>query len=355
MDILDFINSRDIRGHLRKIGYQLSPLEAAFVIRDSAGHTFEEKLAAFEWLIQNSKDFGPFERNYCFHFETFHDFLRRYIAFRRVCLQRFLDGDGAVYSYSWSERNDWIEDHRAFSTFADCLAAIRRDNEDGEAQGFLVRKTRLETAEHYDKNNIQDARLNSGYEITSLESVPRDEEERMLAEALNWVWISLPTPFKRGDILQCMRAWVPYEEHPFVLDALTIWDRKDYMLNGFAEGSEETVRADQTVRRLRENGDSSDMGGYCYYLTRDFGLIRDHTPTFNFLDLEYFRGELTGVHKGLRGVSQFLKGTVGMEVLVNGCVHALLEADLSEKELAYRNNYTKEGQAILGLTNGDCE
>ena len=43
MDITRFINSRDIREHLKKIGYQFTSLEAAWLIWQCKNITLAEK------------------------------------------------------------------------------------------------------------------------------------------------------------------------------------------------------------------------------------------------------------------------------------------------------------------------
>ena len=52
MDILRFINSKDIRNHLKGINYQFNTLEAAWLIYQSTNYTLYEKLDAFEELMQ---------------------------------------------------------------------------------------------------------------------------------------------------------------------------------------------------------------------------------------------------------------------------------------------------------------
>ena len=52
MDVLKFVNSKDIRKHLQDIGYECSPLEAAWLIYQCRSATVEEKHAAWDDLIE---------------------------------------------------------------------------------------------------------------------------------------------------------------------------------------------------------------------------------------------------------------------------------------------------------------
>ncbi len=56
MDILQFINSKDIRNHLKKINYQFNTLEAAWLIYHSYNHSVYEKFDAYEQLMKEYPD-----------------------------------------------------------------------------------------------------------------------------------------------------------------------------------------------------------------------------------------------------------------------------------------------------------
>ena len=68
MDIINFIDSKAIREHLHSINYQpKSSAEAAFIVWQSCTHSLDEKFKAWEWIIDNMKDFDTlavFERAY---------------------------------------------------------------------------------------------------------------------------------------------------------------------------------------------------------------------------------------------------------------------------------------------------
>ena len=56
MDVLRFINSKDIRKHLESIGYEFTSLEAAWLIRRCRSAAIAEKHAAWEELIAAAPD-----------------------------------------------------------------------------------------------------------------------------------------------------------------------------------------------------------------------------------------------------------------------------------------------------------
>ena len=53
MDFTQFIDSRDIAEHLKKLGYKFTTLEAAYLVYQSSRATLEEKFTAWEYIIEN--------------------------------------------------------------------------------------------------------------------------------------------------------------------------------------------------------------------------------------------------------------------------------------------------------------
>ena len=59
---LYFIDSKDIREHLKKIDYKFKPDEAAFAIWQSHNKPISEKHEGYEWIINNMPDMNLKER-----------------------------------------------------------------------------------------------------------------------------------------------------------------------------------------------------------------------------------------------------------------------------------------------------
>ena len=53
MDIYRFINSRDIREHLRDINYEFNALEASWLVYQCDEASVEERHKAWTWIIDN--------------------------------------------------------------------------------------------------------------------------------------------------------------------------------------------------------------------------------------------------------------------------------------------------------------
>ena len=85
MDIINFINSKDIAEHLQKISYQFSPEEAMFVIHEGRDIPLKEKHAAYEELIRLYPNHPLKERSQSiFKKQTLSAFARGYQKTKRA-------------------------------------------------------------------------------------------------------------------------------------------------------------------------------------------------------------------------------------------------------------------------------
>ncbi len=91
MDIFKYINSKDIRDHLKQIGYTFSSLEAAWLIWQCRDLTIKEKHRAWDELIDTMPDCEIPERlNTCAQ-KSLHGFLRRYMEIEDRLIRSFYD------------------------------------------------------------------------------------------------------------------------------------------------------------------------------------------------------------------------------------------------------------------------
>lgn len=56
MDIFRFLNSKDIREHLKQLGYSFTAPEAAFLVWQCRSVTLKEKMAAWREIIETMPD-----------------------------------------------------------------------------------------------------------------------------------------------------------------------------------------------------------------------------------------------------------------------------------------------------------
>ena len=163
------------------------------------------------------------------------------------------------------------------------------------------------------------------------------------------MWFDFPTPFHAGDIVCSHRR----PDEPFVLTDLCTWDaetlRREMPVSGYSD--KWLSNLDRTLARMRAKGDVSDMTCSGYTMSGDPGeaipfVFHDHL-LHNYLNLEYYRGPLKGIHKLLKPISKFLKGDRSIEYLLNIYCLAQQQAMLENSIAWFRNCYSKEALADI--------
>ena len=116
MDILRFVNSKDIRKHLQDIGYAFSTLEAAWLIYQCKSTTVAEKHAAWNELIETMPDCAVRRRalgsddRYRLDYPSLHQLLRDYMRVEDEAIRAFREdnvsknGRQYVYGFKYYER-----------------------------------------------------------------------------------------------------------------------------------------------------------------------------------------------------------------------------------------------------------
>lgn len=91
MNILRFINSKDIREHLRSIRYEFNSLETAWLIYQCHDATIDEKHKAWNELIETMPDCPIEKRLNTVAQDSLHAFLRLYMTLEDKYMNEFCD------------------------------------------------------------------------------------------------------------------------------------------------------------------------------------------------------------------------------------------------------------------------
>ena len=75
MDILSFVNSKDICRYLHEIGYKCDSMQAAWIVYQNLTKSPEEKQAAWQWIIDNMPDCEMPKRRYSINRPSLHGYL----------------------------------------------------------------------------------------------------------------------------------------------------------------------------------------------------------------------------------------------------------------------------------------
>lgn len=202
MDLLKFVDSKDIREHFRKINCQFSTVEAAFIVWQSGRVPLTEKIAAWREIIDTMPDCSlPLRRNNGF-IKSFHAKLVDYIEQQEQRLDKFIRNERFSYYITSSfgtgggcesDRYDSLE--KMYGDIRDEIAFCRKNPENKSDKHKYPCIINI-----YGKNNIW-ARLNYNLEITFVEDDLDTLDEFKLSSLFKDMYFAFPVPFKRGDVL----------------------------------------------------------------------------------------------------------------------------------------------------------
>ncbi len=272
MNALDFINSRDVRAHLEKIGWQPDSLCAAWLIYQSKNHTLEEKLLAWQSVIDNMPDCAVPENYSGTYHESLHTFLKRYIELQHKLVNSFKKcNTGEVYSYKYYGKNcdGFLSDGGLYSSYEKVMEAMNEEIcEEYKPYVFRLTKRRIDSPE-LDVH----AELSPGLEIRSIVDMTammlgEDDEGdiEVLFRVFEGMWFDIPTPFCRGDLVrECGGKYhVPsnYRQETLVFDSMTA-------------NNENSPLAQE----------KEDMNAYGYFPDGDGGVY--YGCAFNYISLEF--------------------------------------------------------------------
>lgn len=264
MDIYHFIESKDVRDHLKQMNYSFNPMEAAYLVRQCDTATFEEKMEACRQITDEMPNCSFAQYRNDPETTHFHGHFREFINSRKSDLEQFLDGTGAVFIY----RINNCVSFKLFRSFDECRnAAISRCREEDYCGEIEIEKYEEDKVDNCDLN-IGSCRLNSDGKVMKLS----------YGQVFFHIkYPEIPLPFQKGDILH--RVSDSEEEKPFVLDKI------------------------DDILSCRCFGASANGFLKSWY----------EEP----LELEHCRKPLKGVHRALTPVSSFLKGDIDLEDMMN--------------------------------------
>lgn len=355
IDFTRFLNSKDIAEHLRKIKYEFSPEEAAYVVHEARNVSLSEKHEAYKELIARYPDFILEKRNDDFETQPLSDFLQELMRLETEYIAECKTlSPNAVYTYSvymdcYDGKTYWYEDSRAqgvlYPSFEECFRAAVSEG----AVKLRLAKRYIGTHESVELELLPDG---------AILSVSATEKEEGITGAFDWMWIGLPTPFRRGDLLRRVSEISSREEELFVvLEAMSTWGKKELAENGFSDCGNKPY-GERSARELdfgarerlieyhRKDGDVSDMNFDGYEFTENGEVYWDtYAP---YLDFELCR-EVPKNKKMLLALSAFMKGEISEDLFLNAYRYHALGAVMSQIEDLFPL-YTQEGLARAGIS-----
>lgn len=345
MDILRFVNSKAIREHLRSINYQFNTLEAAYLIAFSRNITYDEKHYAWKEVIETMPDMSPNMElpncNWKYYSLSIHRFLKELMEQENALLQEYLsikDGTFKFQSYGYDCEHGYnkYQEHGEFGvkkTSADEMKAyvldwLETDSDDSDdffkdfgIIGYrIICKRKNSDIEYVAVYNIKG-------QLKAIYTIDDAIKSNGLFFQFNDMWLDIPTPFKKGDILY--DPWFPESSHmwtgPFVFEKTAAEHYKQMGLEG-GKGYK-------------------DMSVYGYFQDEK-GNYYKSTMT-DYLSLEYYPiEEIRGFNRALVALSHHLKEKID-DVLFAKAYHYILTNEYAN--ITKPEYFTDEGLRLAGI------
>ena len=345
MDFTNFINSKDIRDYHREIGYQYNALEAAWLVSQCYRKTLEQKHEAWKWIIDNMPDqeienYGRWESE---RGESIHKVLAEYMEMENQFIAEFKNNSGGwLYSYkSYYNTSDYKHDSYSyegvFTSWEKCLQYVE-ENEDGEDISFIeIRRGKADDDDMFRNNGDIEIDL-FGRIMNVYPCYSQEENERWyyLDSFFDELWFEFPVPFKKGDIVCIKSRYCLEQVDPIVLTGIIIppWSERDKYLE-----------------KRRKGGDTSDMNiwGYAADMEWHNGYHGVYSEVWwNYMDVEYYRKELSGVERVLKPISNWLKGEFRDDLCLLLSAYHQIMSDVAVSKMTPAG-FMKEGLKLAGL------
>ena len=261
MNYYRFLDSRDIRNHLENMEYPLSTPEAAYLVWQCHNATLEEKLLPGRRLPRScpiapspaGQDDGRCTQRPPIS-PGLHGLGEKTPGRLHPGRKLRLWADFSLLSnQEWREEGVWSERDTLFPNYTSCFAYCRQEFSEEIGKVRICKQVLGRDSSHRDSLT-----LTAELEPLCLDVSPTCD----LDDVFPSLWVDLPTPFRRGDIV-----WDPSREPgfphcdksvPFVLDFCDNWNTSQMLENGVRP--EVAQRGDKLVEKHRLHEDTSDMG-----------------------------------------------------------------------------------------------
>lgn len=320
MDFIELIKSRDVKKYLRDTNYKLNILQCAFLVwHQDTSWPIIKKIQAYKYLIDNYDDMPVDTTDYfdgmAKHYDSFKEVLKEIIKRVLSEIKEFLGGCDENHVFKIFISGKLYE----FKTFDDAVEFLidNKQTIKNERGNYYIYK--------YDRNDSTfkgQVKLDDDYQICLSNETSRDEQSKTLYNIFNYMNVSIPTPFKRGDVLQntFYNTYLHKFNTYYCIDTINTWGTKEARENGILDPN---YRFDRNFKLRLEHGRYDVMmnfDGYalCSYEDRDLDgkkngivmkkLIHDFDEWPLLIDLEYVdRNELVGSEKLILLVSEYIK------------------------------------------------
>ena len=335
MNVFKFINSRDIRDYLKHINYQFSPLEIAWLIWQSRYTSIQEKHIGWQELIDTAHDCEINERPNMRLNMSLHHFLSDLMIFENRCIESIKTQEPyTIFLYKYLLPSDTVWKNESFDFQPNFPACMKAAMDACKAYSSIndSRKCRIRIQKRWFddvQNRIEVEATSDGEIVNILDYGAATESEMNLVNfGFYGMWFDFPTPFKKGDII-C---------NPEKQD--------EFELVGGPCVIEQEIPLRSCSKRWKMCGDYSDMLVHGLFQMQNGTIYRE--CTHSYMDFEFYRKPLAGKKRILKAISNYIKGKISLDLLLNA-YHIILSEERAADD--YPWNITKDGLELAGILN----
>ena len=321
MEVIEFVNSKDIRDYWKEIGYEPSALESCWLIWQGKNQTLNKKHLAWKNLIDSSTDCSIPAGVFDMPQKSLHNFLRRYIEIDEELVEAFYTKeDKAVFSYRMyfddDGDRDWYNEPALFCSFEEAYEHAKDGGEPPHPNFIEFVKTYIggEGKQIFVRFNLEKEIVR----VDESDYLTDSNDYEIFQEVFRNMSFAFPTPFQKGDIVSTVRGLYT---RPSCCGGTYVF---------------ETVVTEGNCTFA--NGYGIDVNGEAY-------CQRDH----DYMDLERKMSPLINEDKMLIPISKYLGGEIDLALMLGACRHIFCCNEA--KMLSMYLNYTKEEKKLAGVNN----
>ena len=295
MNILGYIDSKDIRKYLKEKEHSFNALEAACIVNNCNTVSIEKKHKAYKWIIKHMPDCDiKKDRMWKSSLTSIHSALKDYIKYEDELIEEFLNPHHAdtfdpgdrpyvykmTYEYKDGKRFEWPLICSRFDALYESLMYP-----DENVLRIYCERNQVDWGERVWDLAVVDNKL----DFMEIKKWNVDESDWDIDDLFKGLDIEIPTPFKKGDIV-----YNPYGS-----------DNRDPFV----------------IKKIQYNHVFSDVNIEAYHIDKNDQLKKtDDMLCFSeYLALEYYRDELKGKYKMLEKVRDHMKGKIELADCINDC------------------------------------
>lgn len=327
INIYKYIRSKDVREYNEKIGHKFTATESAFLVWLNYEITLKEKHDAWREIMREMPDEEVPKRVNADYAPSLFALLNKFIeADNRLIDEFYKKDEQTVYSYRYICKGDssFGEDFgRIYFDLGYIHGELRKDSDLGI---ICVEYTKKYISSHNRKITLK---TDGSGNVTSVDGdfIQGIDLSLKKDEFFEGLWIDVPTPFRKGDIVCSRKTPFGYniysDSKPFVLLSLANWSAKDAEERGEKLSEKDKAWKDKHLKYLKEYGDITDMTACGYFLSSDYNDRFTgefyHEVMHDYVDLEYYRGNFNGGEGVLLPIKHFLGGDIDEETFAKAC------------------------------------